>query len=162
MIRDRTKSVGISESCSTSGKTTGWKASFLSWAMRPRNVSTGQLLLITVSALCLAHFLPGFYCMGLLMTSKLGRGGLYYFLFTLPYVGLWLLFATSLVLAVRRRVRWSALVLAVALVISIALCAYDLTHYHRAQLDGSGHGPLYVFWWWYSEPFWCGYKPGNV
>ena len=161
MIRDCTKSVSISKSFSTCGKTTGWKASLLSWAMRPQNVSTGQLLLILVSALGLAHFLPGFYCMWLLMTSKCAPR-LHYLVFTLPYVGLWLLFATSLVLAVRRRVRWSALVLAVALAISLGLCAYDLTHYHRAQIGGTGQGPVYVLWWWYYEPYWAGYKPGNV
>ena len=161
MIRERESNL-TSGGVSPSPEPTGWTASLASWAMRPVNVTTKQLLLITVSALCAINFLPGFYFTGRLVAALEGYR-VRLLLFSLPYAGLWFLFVASLILSLRKRLRLSAVLLCVGVIASAALCFYDLTHSHRAQITGFGHSPIYFFWFrCYYEPFWYGYKPGNV
>ncbi len=78
-----------------------------------------------------------------------------------PYTGILLLVAVAVTLGFMRRWRWGAALFVTGVLLSAALCAYDLTQ-ARWQINGTGHGATYTLWWWYYEPFWYGYRPGNV
>jgi hypothetical protein len=118
-----------------------------------------QTLVLVLAYLGVAHFL-----VGLLLTLRVmfasGSTGIY-FRFLLPYLAIIAIFAGSAVLGHVRRFRWSGLLLVLGIVASVGACVYDFQN-HRYQATGSGIGPQYFIWWWYYEPFWHGYKPGNV
>jgi hypothetical protein len=130
--------------------------------MHTRKVSkTGRAVLSVLAALGAIHFMIGFRLM-IPLIWWMGRPWLDHAIFCLPYAGLLLLFLASFGLALRARLRWSAIVLIVALACSAGLCAYDLTHGRRAQILGGGVGHTYLFWWWYYEPYWYNYERGNI
>jgi hypothetical protein len=121
---------------------------------------TRRGLLVAASTLGVAHFAIGILLVIRLMIAlPMAVGELTWFL--LPYFGLLLLFATACILAWQRRLKWSGLALVLALVLSVGMCVYDFRH-HRWQIAGGGTGHTYLIWWWYYEPWWHGYKPGNV
>ncbi|MFQ5807270.1 MAG: hypothetical protein ACE5I3_12545 [Phycisphaerae bacterium] len=127
-------------------------------AMSPRE-RTGRTIVLVVAYLAVAHFSFGLY-----LTSRLMIGSdcpTSYVWFVLPYVGITGVFLLSIVLAHSNRLRWSALALVVGLLLSVSACVYDFAN-HRYQLTGGGIGPTYTMWWWYYEPFWYGYEPGNL
>jgi uncharacterized membrane protein YczE len=118
-----------------------------------------QFALLGVGYLLLAYFSFGIY-----LTCRLMRGSgaeLLYLTFLAPYLGIFALSILGTVLAHLGRLRWGAVVLGLAVMVAVAACAYDLMH-HRCQITGGGVGETYTIWWWYYEPFWYGYKPGNV
>ncbi|MEW6253389.1 MAG: hypothetical protein AB1716_22330 [Planctomycetota bacterium] len=78
-----------------------------------------------------------------------------------PYAAIMLLVAVAFALGFTRWWGRGAVLLAVGLVSSAGLCAYDMLN-HRWQMNGGGTGATYTLWWWYYEPFWYGYRPGNV
>jgi len=121
----------------------------------------GQAVLATLALLGVGHFVLGFLLMIPLIWSLPGYR-VSQTIFSLPYAGLTVLFIASFVTALRDRLRLATYLLAAAFLLSTALCAYDLTHGERAQILGGGVGHTYLFWWWYYEPYWYGYKPGNV
>ena len=78
-----------------------------------------------------------------------------------PYTGFALLVAVALALGLTRRWRWGAALFVLAFLLSAGLFAYDFTH-ARWQMNGFGQGAVYTLWWWYYEPFWYNYRPGNI
>lgn len=125
-------------------------------SVHPRRVQTAVLL---VGYLGLAHFV-----IGLFLTLKLMFGSdspVAYFWYSLPFVGIAAVFVAAIVLGHFRRLRWSAVTLIVGLLVSVAMCVYDFQN-GRYQITGTGHGAMYTMWWWYYEPFWQGYEPGDV
>lgn len=71
--------------------------------------------------------------------------------FVAPYAALALWFLYCGVRTVNGRLRYSACMIAAAVMFGAVLFAYDVTH-GRAQLHGgSGATPYYVFWpWWHG------------
>ena len=118
-----------------------------------------QTIVLIISYLAIAHFAIGLYQTFRLVLFSDAHAS--YFWFSLPYVGITGIFVASVALGHLRRLRWSVVTLGLGLLVSVAVCAYDFKN-HRHQIDGTGHGPTYVIWWWYYEPFWHGYEPGNV
>jgi hypothetical protein len=114
--------------------------------------------LLAIGYLSLAYFAFGIY-----LTCKVlaGIGAWRSLAFLAPYLGIVALFATATCLAHTGRLTWGAILLALALLGSIGACAFDLAN-HRCQITGGGTGETYTIWWWYYEPLWYGYKPGNV
>lgn len=86
----------------------------------------------------------------------------YYLRFLTPYLGITAIFVAGIVLGHQRRTKAALTAMLLGLAVSVAMCAYDLSHWERAQQMGGGTGRTYFMWWWYYEPFWYGYKPGNV
>lgn len=125
-------------------------------SVHARRVQTAVLL---VGYLGLAHFV-----IGLFLTLRLMFGSdspVPYFWYSLPFIGITGVFVASIVLAHLRRLQGSAVTLIAGLLVSVAACVYDFQN-NRYQVSGTGHGATYTMWWWYYEPFWHGYEPGNV
>jgi|GEM_PF-2930992 len=123
---------------------------------RPRNA---RIVVLVLGYLAVAH-----YCLGLYITTTymlVSNSPAIYVRFALPYIGITAIFVTAIVLGHMRKLRWSAILLAAGLLVSVAACVYDF-HNHRYQASGGGTGHQYFIWWWYYEPFWHGYKPGNL
>ncbi|MFH1417828.1 MAG: hypothetical protein ABII12_06025 [Planctomycetota bacterium] len=118
-----------------------------------------RIIVLVFSCLMLAHFAIGIYLTSRLMFAS-DRPGAYAW-FLLPYVGILGVFLLSGVLAYARRTRSSIAALLLGLSLSTAACVYDFTH-ARYQIGGGGTGATYTIWWWYYEPFWHGYEPGNL
>jgi hypothetical protein len=85
----------------------------------------------------------------------------YWISFLPPYFVILLLFVGALFCCVRSSLVMSLTLLCAALSLAIILCVYDFAN-DRCQSSGGGSGPLFTMWWWYYEPFFHGYKPGNV
>ena len=107
----------------------------------------------------IAHFLLGIVLTAWLMVSMGAYAHCLWFL--LPYIGILTVFLVSVLLAHNRRVGWAAVSLVLGLSLSVGACAYDLAN-ARWQMNGGGTGAKYTIWWWYYEPLWYGYEPGNV
>ena len=122
-----------------------------------------QIVVLVLGYLAVAHFAVGLYHTFRLVLFSDAHAA--YFWFSLPYIGITGIFVASIVLGHVRRFRWSAVTLVVGLIVSAAACLYDVKN-QRYQIHITGapvvRGPVYVIWWWYYEPFWHGYEPGNV
>lgn len=118
-----------------------------------------RLLLLMLAYLGIAHYVVGF---GLtLFLAYAVSMWTYFFVFLLPYAGLMGFFVAAEVLAQKRRLGPSVMIFSLGVVLSMGMFAYDFTHV-RYQISGGGSGPTYTIWWWYYEPYWYGYRPGNV
>lgn len=118
-----------------------------------------QTTVIVAGYLGLAHFV-----IGLLLTLRVMVGSdapVGYLFYSLPFIGITVAFLSTVILGHFRQLRWSALTLFVGLLASVAVFVYDFQN-HRYQISGTGHGPTYTMWWWYYEPYWQGYEPGNL
>jgi len=128
--------------------------------LRERKVRT---VVLALGYLALVHFAIGLYHVFRLILFSDARAT--YLWFSLPYIGITGIFVASILLGHIRRLRWSAITLFLGLFVSVAACVYDVRN-QRYQFHITGgpavRGPVYVIWWWYCEPFWHGYKPGNV
>lgn len=120
---------------------------------------------VGIFALAFGYLAVAHFVIGLFFTLRLAKAvpdfRLHLVIFSLPYMAITGIFAGSVVFGHLGRVRWSALTFVFGLFVSVAACVYDFQN-HRYQISGTGHGPTYTMWWWYYEPFWHGYKPGNV
>ncbi len=110
--------------------------------------------------LAVAHFVIGLF-FTLRLANAVPDFALQLVIFSLPYMGITLVFVASVVLNHLGRFGWGVLTFVFGLLVSVAVCAYDFQN-ARYQMSGSGHGPDYTIWWWYYEPYWHGYKPGNI
>ncbi len=120
-----------------------------------------RIVLLIVAGIGAGHFLLGLLlCIRFLVAIP--GAGRPLTVFSLPYLGLFAAFAWAFAGAARGRMRASTWILLIAVGCSAALCAYDLSHGERAQIMGGGVGHTYLYWWWYYEPYWHGYRPGNV
>ena len=118
-----------------------------------------QIAVLACSFLASVHFTYGIY-----LTLRLGFGidlPAHFIWFSLPYIAILGIFITSIVLGLTNRYRGSIVALVLGLLVSVGACIYDFQNY-RYQIGGSGTGATYTIWWWYYEPYWHGYKPGNV
>lgn len=115
--------------------------------------------LLFVAYSMIAHFGYGFFLMSGLM---IGNDFFWAYLrFLIPYCCITAIFVLGAVFTHTNHLAISVSMVALAILLSISLCIYDFTNY-RCQVDGTGHGPIYHMWWWYYEPYWHGYRPGNV
>lgn len=126
----------------------------------PANSNSVRIFELALGYLGVAHFTFGLY-LTVLEARIVPEYWLYYIIFCLPYLGITLVFLAAVVLAHNRRLRLASLLLTLGLVLSVCMCAYDFSH-HRYHLSGGGTGATYTIWWWYYEPYWYGYKPGNI
>ena len=118
-----------------------------------------QLFVLVTGYVAAGHFAIGHYFALRLILAD-GHLGTYLW-FSFPYVGITTVFVASILLAHKRRLGWSSLLLIMGLLISLGMCAYDFTN-ARWQFVIEGHGRTYIYWWWYYEPSWYGYEPANV
>jgi len=81
--------------------------------------------------------------------------------FLLPYLCITALFAGAVAMGHCRRIWPASILLLLGFVVPAALCTYDLSQ-DRYQFMVPGEGKHYTIWWWYYDPFWHGYRPGNV
>jgi hypothetical protein len=119
---------------------------------------TAQTIIILLDLALLGHFALGFYLTVRLYVALGEWLALGWFI--PPYVGLTAIFVLSGFLAVHH-LRWAATTLILGVLLSACMCAYDLVNC-RCRILGGGVGHVYTMWWWYYEPFWYGYTPGNV
>lgn len=123
---------------------------------RKRNI---HIVVLACSYLASVHF-----AFGIFLTLRLGYATdipTTFIWFSLPYIAILGIFVTSIVLGHSRHYRGSIVALVLGLLVSVGACIYDFQNY-RYQIGGGGIGATYTIWWWYYEPFWHGYKPGNV
>ena len=85
----------------------------------------------------------------------------YWIRFFPPYLAILLLFVVGVLYGTRGRFAKSLTLSAVALVSAVILCMYDFAN-DRCDFGGGGIGRVFPMWWWYYEPFFHGYKPGNA
>ena len=130
-----------------------------------RLVTSKPFLVFSGAVLCLVYYACG---IGLTIWIRILEGpesesgtwaGVCTFL--APYLGICLFFVACGLLVLAKRIRSAGVALLIGLALSVAMCAYDFRH-HRYQSRYPGRGHVYYIWWWYSDPFWHGYKPGNV
>lgn len=115
-------------------------------------------------ALCVGYLGVAHFVFGIWLTVRFMAGSApasYWLVFISPYVGITVIYATSVVYGHRKKLRQSVVALVLALLVSASACAYDMKN-HRYQLGGTGRGHIYTIWWWYYEPYWKDYTPGNL
>lgn len=118
-----------------------------------------EVIVLVLSFLAVAHFVIGLFFTLRLAFSLDSPAVMVWF--SLPYVGIAAIFITSLFLVLAKRLRWSAIMLVLGLLVSVGAFVYDFQN-GRYQFIGTGHGPTFTIWWCYYEPFWYGYQPGNI
>lgn len=120
---------------------------------------------LSLFALVFGHLAVIHFAIGLFWTLRYAIAvpdlWLQLLIFSLPYVAIAGIFVASVVFGYLGRERRSILTFLFGLGVSVAACVYDFKN-HRYQISGTGHGPGYIIWWWYYEPYWHGYKPGNI
>ena len=71
--------------------------------------------------------------------------------FSVPYVILLVMFYVGSGMAFSGRLRVSAILVLSAVILSVGLFAYDVTHYRAQYRVGPDGAFYYVFWWWWQR-----------